>query len=264
MNALDDSFELELSPAELFWLGGVLGETRLSLPGNPLRDKSAEEIQALMGKGQEVLQKRGLIRHRPGSGWEVERLLTLIIRWVAGTHTILSIDIHNHNGAFSQSAVYQLNKQSLMIRYSQEKYQCAIFQNQKALTGAVLDYFDFKGETRLGRKPLLIVEPWWLIPLAWQDASKCIPILRRNGYSLSDAKVVAEKLSGFNCVKVLSVLKTESEQPRAQARLILATDKHGYWIGQPSSTKSTQFLFTPAKSGEAVDSVNNFLKGIAH
>ena len=255
-----DSFELELSPGELFWLGGVLGETRLSLPGNPFKDKSEEEIHALVMKGQEDLQKRGLIRPRPGSGWEMERLLTLIIRWVAETQTILSMDIHNHNGTFSQSAVYLLGQQSLMIRYSQEKYQCALFQNRKALIEAVLEFFNFKEETRLGGKPLLIVEPAWLIPMSWRDISKCVPILMRNGYSLTDAKAAAEKLSGLNCVKVISVLKTENGQPRGEARLILATDKQGYWVGQPSGSKSSQFLFAPTKSEEAVDSVKIFLK----
>ena len=133
----ETTFSLDLSAAELAWLAGAFGQTRLLLPEAPLQRLLDDELSAELAVGQASLAQRGLIRHVPGSGWQVEGAAAAVVQLLAGSERTLSLLHLDRDGIRSRAMLYRAAGMHLLLE-SPPAFHLTFCQDAKTALEALL------------------------------------------------------------------------------------------------------------------------------
>ena len=93
MNSQLTSFHFYLSPAELHWLAGAFGLTRLPLADDRSRDLPASKLEIELQAALASLQTRGLIINSGGVRWQVDHVPAALIRWLGDARRMIIVEI---------------------------------------------------------------------------------------------------------------------------------------------------------------------------
>jgi hypothetical protein len=244
-------FGLVITLPELYWMAGVLGFMRLTLPMTP-STLSETQIQ----KAQESLSARGLIRRVPGAGWQVDRLTAFLVHWLGETERCAFLEIHRRDGKLQKAGLFQLNELSLMVLHDQENIEFILCSDNNALWSEWTRRFGIatggadKGAYQL---PELVQ----LIELAWRN-----PEAARRAFLIAGIPKAAGSaiLTWIDSLKT-AVLFTPFPAQSDSKLLILCSDGKSAWIRSSDGTqkKEKPDEFHPCSLEEAATQIWKFL-----
>lgn len=242
-------YTLSLSPAELRWLAGSFGLTRLALPVD-LPPASAHQLRL----GQESLAGRGLIRRDPGTGWQADQLAVFLVQWLGTAEAYTRLEVHPRRGEPVRAGIYSLRGLYLLIGCAQEQVECLFLSDEKALMAELVRRLDPSigsghrlKTVRAGEGEYTLPQPLELIRAAWQDPNPVRRALVNSGLSKREAASTLAWIQSLKTVITFSPVPQEGKEP-----LLLCGDGSGLWAGRSGK-------FVPCSWKDSVSRVREML-----
>lgn len=165
-----NSFSLELTPAELAWLAGAFGQTRLLLPEPPLQRLLDDELAAELATGQISLAQRGIIQRVVGAGWQVDPALAAIVQMLGSPERTLSLLRLSRSGEESRAMAYRAGGMHLLLEMP-PTYRFTFCQDGKTLIERLLAGVESgsRPTAGAGRSGMTLADVDRLFPHAWRE-----------------------------------------------------------------------------------------------
>ncbi|MBN2386391.1 MAG: hypothetical protein JXB85_05175 [Anaerolineales bacterium] len=169
---MEKTFSIELNPAELAWLAGAFGQTRLLLPDAPLQRLLDDELSAILAEAQASLVARGLIRHTPGSGWQIEQAVAVVIQLLSGPEWTLSLLRLSRAGGEVRGMVYRAARMHLLLEMP-PAYRLTFCKDEKILLDRLMADLGSRSDPKVGkatgRGAMTLAHADRLFPHAWRE-----------------------------------------------------------------------------------------------
>jgi len=219
----DQSFTLPLSSAELGWLAGVFGQTRLVLP---------KPISAIMGEtltqAQESLAGRRLIQREPGTGWKVDQLAAFLVQWLGTVEEFTRLEVHRRGKEPVQAGVYARQGLILLAECDAQAVTFVFLPDEAYLMAEISRFLEL-GSVRRGRDTFAFPEPAELVQAAWQDPVPTRRLLERSDLSERDVSAALAWIDSLKMVVQFTHVSTKVEKPYC-----LFSDGQSAWEFGPS------------------------------
>lgn len=116
------SFQLRLTPGELFYAAGLFGIHQIALIGQPFWGWTEPQIRAQMLRGKQLLEERGWIRPASDSKTEIDEILAGLVRLAAMPDFCVGITTHSRYGKGSTALIHPLEGGLLLIQMDGPDY----------------------------------------------------------------------------------------------------------------------------------------------
>jgi hypothetical protein len=234
-------FSLALSAAELGWLAGAFGLTRLALPVN-FSPPTEEALRAV----QETLAARSLIRRDPGVGWKVDQLAAFLVQWLGAGDRYLRLDVDRRNMDSLRAGLYARPGLFLLADCCPEQVEFFFLPDEKSFADQLAVYLDL-APGRVGEGEFTLPQPRELIRAAWQDLGPARRALVNAGLSKQEAASALAWVQSLKTVATFSPVPQEEKEP-----LLLCADGSALWAGAAGK-------FVPTSWPDAVRRVQEML-----
>jgi hypothetical protein len=255
MNVETSAFRFQLSPAELHWLAGAFGLTRLYLPDDPMRGLAPAQVQPRLNAGLTSLQARGLIRRLAPATWDVDRVPAGIIRWMGGAETIGLIDIHLRTGGSYATCVFTQGDAALAGSLRDKNYEFTIYPGRAPcfadLLGAAGAVFsDVAPDPQCWDVP----QPGIVVRTTWKDAALAERMLRVAGLKPRQIKPLLAWMQTLQWLAVVNELDIHAERNLLRLRTVAGGDRHNVWNtnGALENDEMLSLVYTPRKQVTAM------------
>lgn len=121
------SFQLRLTPGELFYTAGLLGFDRAALIGQPFVGWTEPQIRAQMSRGKQLLEERGWIRPIPGGKTEMDETLAGLVRLTTMPDFSVEVTTHSRQLKGSTALIFPIESGMLLIQMDGPDYLFSIF-----------------------------------------------------------------------------------------------------------------------------------------
>lgn len=265
MPAKNSPFSLTLSTAELGWLAGAFGLTRLALPVTV--SLPSEEM---LRRAQETLAGRGLIRRDPGTGWKADQLAAFLVQWLGAVERYIRLDMDRRNREVLRAGLYARPGLFLLADCRPEQVEFFFLPDEKSFADKLAAFLDPStgsgqrlGPVRRGEGEYTLPQPRELIRMAWQgpstgrrgeliEPSGHRPELARrslvnSGLSKQDAASALAWIKSLKTVITFAIVPPEEKEP-----LFLCGDGAALWAG-------TSGKFVPCSWKDAARRVQEML-----
>lgn len=246
MPAKETAFHFQLSPAELHWLAGAFGQTRLPLPDDPLRALPPVQREAQLMQALASLQTRGLIRRAPGLGWQVDRLPAALVRWMGAAEWMLAAEIHTREGISRRAGIFNEQTAGMSVTLEGSAYRFVLYRDFDALIAGLLAWLGASFADPAPAAPTYTLhQPLTILRAAWQDAALAAKMLKRTGLSPKETKAALAWLESLQWAAALTRLHLEAQRPQAEAEAILCADGQRVWAGLGAGDESGALSLKP-------------------
>jgi hypothetical protein len=248
------TFNFELSPAELAWLGGAFGHRRLPLPG-PLPADEASRRAA-----QDALQARRLIRRVPGQGWQVDRLPAALVSWMAAAGRTLDVEAHTRAGGLRRARCFCKGQAQLWVAWDDAGYHFDILPDLAAL-GNFLPGWLGGSAPEPAPDPVQYVfpQPLVILPAAWTDAARAGRMLAAAGLPSGETPALQAWAETLAWIAAFTPLALEGEAPQAGTQTFLCGGRRGVWLGNAEAAAEESVRFTPLHPAEIHTALRNLM-----
>lgn len=121
------SFQLRLTPGELFYTAGLLGFDRVVLIGQPFTGWTESQIRVQMLRGKQLLEERGWIRPAIGSKTEIDNTLAGLVRLATMPNDCVEITTHSRQGKGNTALIHSFEGGLLVIQMDGPDYLFSIY-----------------------------------------------------------------------------------------------------------------------------------------
>lgn len=164
-----ESYSLNLSPPELFWLLGVFGKRAQAFLGNPFDGLHADQVHRQIQSGGDSLIARGLVRPDKGV-WQVESLLAGLASILTDPERLIQVEKIEHNG--KRTAFNICVEANLCLLVQKQPAECAltVFPTSESLLLNLVPLLGLKESPDVpDNTAISIPDPENFIPLAWEN-----------------------------------------------------------------------------------------------
>jgi hypothetical protein len=233
-NERSQPFLLTLSYAELSWLAGVFGQTRLALPW-AVPSLPAESLRQV----QDGLAGRNLIRREPGTGWKVDQLAAFLVQWLGTVVEYTRVEILRSGMEPVRIGLYQKQGLTLLAECAAQSVAFVFLPDEASLWAELVHCLDLGG-LRSGRGKFLIPKAAEIVRAAWrergndarsQSKEAIRQLLVRSGLSKGE---VTTTLGWIEALK--TVIQFTHVPPKKEEPYCLLSDGKGMWAGEESGT----------------------------
>jgi len=246
MKTPDSAFHLRISPAELGWLAGAFGLTRLALP-LPLPPPSEDELR----QAQKSMNEGGLIRRNPGVGWQVERLAAFLVQWLGTAEQYTCLEIHSREQEPLLAGIYRRQELNLLIEFKQGQIECSFLPNEEALFADIERCVDL-ATVRAGEGEYSLPQPLPFIQMVWQDEGPAGRALERAGLPVQRVKSTLAWLETLKSIAQFQFICIDPQKHTGRG-LYLCSHETGLWASdrEPGQPKSGLIHFSPCSLQKA-------------
>jgi hypothetical protein len=216
MSTKNPPFTILLTTAELGWLAGAFGLTRLALPVAitlPSDDGLREAQQTLAG--------RGLIQRDPGTGWKADQLAAFLIQWLGMLEHYSRLDVDRWNGGSLRAGLYARPGLYLLADCTRDPVEFFFLPDEKSCSEKLAAFLDL-APVRHGEGVFTLPEPRQLIQAAWQDPSPARRALGNAGLSKRETTSVLKWIASL---KTVITFTSSQNEP-----LSLCSDGSALWM----------------------------------
>lgn len=256
-----DIYQLDLSPAEIYWLASALGYTHLPF-GFPFGDHDQAGLTGELRRGQEALKSRQLIQHVQGRGWQVERLLVALVRATGGADWTLAATLEARTGERASAFFFPLQTNGLAVFISEKSYHFNLCPDLDSLAARAVSWLNLHFPDEVDHEyTLTLTQPVELIHAAWRADPRLAEVLGRQAPTGPGFSAAREWLESIAWIVQFRLLRAPWDQPAGSEILALTGNDRVVWRGLPAAGQD-QVEWLPADRQALEDQLRStFVQG---
>jgi hypothetical protein len=220
-------FHFDLSLAELRWLAGAFSISHLPLPDDAIGGRTLSQLEAEQRNGHTSLLTRGLVHASPSFGWQVDRLPTAIIQWLASAQSLLRLEHIPKNGAPRRINIFTMDEQGMSVEMNADAAHFTLYETRAMLIESALGWLALSSVTKKSAKTYQLPQPQSFLPAAWKNPKLAEKMLKTAG--IAAKKDVITWVNSLEYVASLS--RVELSENKILDQFVICGDKKSVWGG---------------------------------
>jgi len=257
MKNLDEnsSYSLDLTRGELYWLAGSFGVSKLPLPDEAWRDRSAKNYESELQEGNASLQARGLLRAAGGVGWQVDRLPSAIIQWLSSASSLLRVEHFQRNGTVRRAHLFTSGEQGLSVEIDPTAAQFTLYETPAVLTEALLNWLALPAASKKAQPTYQLPQPESFLTAAWKNPKLVPQMLKAADISAKKTDIPAW-VESLEFVTVLNAVQLDGRRNKITDQFAVCGDSKRVWGGGVDDEK---VAMAPIQNKQLIADINKFL-----
>ena len=216
-------FPLTLSYAELGWLAGVFGQTRLALPwvASPLTGEALHH-------SQDSLAGRNLIRRDLGTGWKVDQLAAFLVQWLGTVEEYTRLEILRRGMEPVRAGLYARPGLTLLADCAEKEVEFVFLPDEASLLAELVRRLDL-GFLQRGQATFTLPEPAELVRAAWRDPGPTHRLLVQSGMLEQEVTAALTWIDTLKTVTQFTSVPMDEKKP-----FCLFSDGMAVWVNDES------------------------------
>jgi hypothetical protein len=224
VNTLEMIYSFELSPAELHWLAGALGITKLPVPTTEGQEKPH------LADGLRSLQERNLVRKSGSNDWQVDNLPFALVHWLASAADMVVMEMRKRSGISSRGYIFKEHGAGMYITMEKSRYRFMLAPDKETISAWVLDLLGVSSpEPGLEAANYRFAQPDTILQSAWADPTATAKMLRVSGLQPGETESVIAWVGTLDWILSLKQLSLGGGEPEGGCQAILCGTAHCCW-----------------------------------
>jgi hypothetical protein len=242
MKQAADVFHFDLSLAELHWLAGAFSISHLPLPDDVMSGRTLSQLEAEQKNGHASLLTRGLVRPSPSFGWQVDRLPTAIIQWLASAQSLLRLNHIPKSGATRRIHIFTMGEQGMSVDMDADTAHFTLYETRAMLIESMIQWLAISPATKKSEKNYQLPQPQTFLPAAWKNPNLAESMLKTAGIAIKKDSITW--INSLEYVSSLSRVELSGEKNKTVNQLAICGDKKSVWGGNGGENKVPFILMT--------------------
>jgi len=235
-------FHFDLSLAELHWLAGAFSVSHLPLPDDSMSGRTLSQLEAEQKNGHASLLTRGLVRPSPSFGWQVDRLPTAIIQWIASAQSLLRLEHIHKSGATRRIHIFTMGEQGMSVEMNADTVQFTLYETRAMLIESALQWLAVSPVTEKSEKNYQLPQPQTFLPAAWENPNLAEPMLNTAGIAIKKDTLIW--INSLEYVTSFNRLELSGEENKTVNQFTICGNKKSTW-GRTSKENNENVSFVP-------------------
>ncbi len=249
-------FHFDLSLAELRWLAGALSISHLPLPDDVISGRTLSQLEAEQKNGHASLLTRGLVRPSPSFGWQVDRLPTAIIQWLASAQSLLRLDHILKSGTTRRVHIFTMGEQGMSVEMNADTAHFTLYEPPTMLIESAILWLALSPATKKSEKSYQLPQPRAFLPAAWQNPNLAESMLKTAGIAIKKDSITW--MNSLEYFASLSRVELSGEENKTVSQFVICGDKKSTW-GGTSEENSEKVSFVPMTMKKITATMDNLL-----
>ncbi|MCX6056695.1 MAG: hypothetical protein NTW69_00875 [Chloroflexi bacterium] len=230
MDSTSGTFQFQLTLAELSWLAGSFGMTRLPLPEKSLSMTTPQSVQAELDKGSTSRITRGLIQRSASFGWQVDRLPSAIIRWFSTAESLLRVERIPKNGTAHHMHIFTMDQQGMSVEMDGDSVTFIFHEARSTMIDSLWKWLNLPTFAKKTEAVYQLPQPPIFIPAVWEDSKFVEEILKTAGIKVKVKETIAW-VNSLETIAVLSKVHLDGKEDSLINQFVICANKKFTWAG---------------------------------
>jgi hypothetical protein len=235
-------FYFDLSLAELHWLAGAFGISYLPLPDDAMSGRTLSQLEAEQKNGHASLLTRGLVRPSPSFGWQVDRLPTAIIQWLASAQSLLRLEHIPKSGSTRRIHIFTMGEQGISVEMNTDTAHFTLYETRAMLIESMIQWLAISPATKKSKKNYQLPQPQTFLPAAWENLNLAETMLKTAGIAIKKDSITW--INSLEYVASFSRLELSGGESKTVNQFTICGDKKSAWGGTSEENKVSFVLMT--------------------